>query len=120
MPVVLNQRNVHGVHQLPVVIFLSGCGRCVCFCWQALRLKPDYPKVVLRKARLHARLEEWDIAIEVRRAVAATIYRGVSCQGRDTGTKRAWDSSFEVRARFRTDADSLTLLYSFVLEKHGC
>lgn len=39
---------------------------------QALRLKPDYPKVVLRKARLHARLKEWDLAIEVRHAVGVT------------------------------------------------
>eukprot|EP00752_Nemacystus_decipiens_P013375 g11841.t1 len=33
-------------------------------CEEALRLKPNYPKVVLRKASLHARLEEWELAIE--------------------------------------------------------
>lgn len=33
---------------------------------QALRLKPDYPNVLLRKARLHRRLGQWDLAIEVR------------------------------------------------------
>lgn len=33
-------------------------------CQEALRLKPDYPKVLLRKARLHKRLSQWDDAIK--------------------------------------------------------
>ncbi|CAM9873392.1 unnamed protein product, partial [Hapterophycus canaliculatus] len=32
-------------------------------CEEALRLKPNYPKVLLRKARLHKRLSQWDLAI---------------------------------------------------------
>lgn len=32
---------------------------------QALRLKPEYPRVLLRKGRLHARLDQWELAIEV-------------------------------------------------------
>lgn len=33
---------------------------------QALWLKPDYPKVLLRMGRLHRRLGQWDFAIEVK------------------------------------------------------
>ncbi|CBJ33903.1 Heat shock protein 40 like protein [Ectocarpus siliculosus] len=33
-------------------------------CIEALRLKPNYPKVLLRKARLHKRLSQWDLAIK--------------------------------------------------------
>lgn len=33
--------------------------------FQALRLKPNYPKVLLRKARLNKRLSQWDLAIKV-------------------------------------------------------
>lgn len=62
------------------------------FLRQALRLKPEYPKVVLRKARLHARLEEWDLAIEVRRAV--TVFVGRLCSDNTTGTQ--WTCAFEV------------------------
>lgn len=63
------------------------------FLRQALRLKPEYPKVVLRKARLHARLEEWDLAIEVRLAV--TVFVGRFCSDNTTGTQ--WSCAFEVR-----------------------
>ena len=37
-----------------------------CFVSQALQLKPNYPKVLLRKARLHKRLSQWNLAIKVR------------------------------------------------------
>eukprot|EP00752_Nemacystus_decipiens_P016245 g14525.t1 len=33
-------------------------------CVEALRLKPNYPKVLLRKARLNKRLSQWDLAIK--------------------------------------------------------
>lgn len=42
--------------------FCRGVGRRL----QALRLKPNYPKVLLRKARLHKRLSQWELAIKVR------------------------------------------------------
>ncbi|CAM9225655.1 unnamed protein product, partial [Laminaria digitata] len=34
-------------------------------CEEALQLKPNYPKVLLRKARLHKRLSQWNLAIKV-------------------------------------------------------
>lgn len=58
---------------------------------QALRLKPVYPKVVMRKARLHALLKEWDLAIEVCAAASRKeCPRRVSLSGH-TGTWRRWN-----------------------------
>lgn len=59
-------------------------GRRYCFLpgWclrQALQLKPDYLKVVLRKARAHARLKEWDLAFKVRRC-RGRFWEEVSCR----------------------------------------
>lgn len=54
------------------VCFLSFASRSFCFlaflffCSQALQLKPNYPKVLLRKARLHKRLSQWNLAIKVK------------------------------------------------------